>query len=290
MDAWLGMVLASIINRAVMITDMNRFIDIGVNLSVSSFKKDCSAVIERAQQVNVSQLIVTGTNIEHSELALQLTQQYPLVCYATAGLHPHDASDYCSVLDSELRDMLKQETVVAVGECGLDFNRNFSTRKEQIRAFEAQLEIAIDTQKPLFLHQRDAHEDFISIIKSCRDDLNHVLAHCFTGTIEELNDYLLLDMSIGVTGWICDERRGLSLQQAVKYIPLDKIMLETDAPYLLPRDLLDRPVHKGRNEPCYLPHIAESVAKHMQLEDTALIAAAYHNSCQFFNVKSLDNT
>ena len=240
--------------------------------------------------MNVSQLIVTGTNIEHSELALQLTQQYPLVCYATAGLHPHDASDYCSVLDSELRDMLKQETVVAVGECGLDFNRNFSTRKEQIRAFEAQLEIAIDTKKPLFLHQRDAHEDFISIIKSCRDDLNHVLAHCFTGTIEELNDYLLLDMSIGVTGWICDERRGLSLQQAVKHIPLDKIMLETDAPYLLPRDLPDKPVHKGRNEPCYLPHIAESVAKHMQLEDTALIAAAYDNSCQFFNVNALDNT
>lgn len=267
-----------------MITDMNRFIDVGVNLSASAFKKDLSAVIERAQQVNVSQLIVTGTNIEHSEFALQLTQKYPSVCYSTAGLHPHDASDYCSVLDSELRDILKQETVVAVGECGLDFNRNFSTRKEQIRAFEAQLEIAIDTQKPLFLHQRDAHEDFVSILKTCRDDLNHVLAHCFTGTIEELNDYLLLDMSIGVTGWICDERRGLSLQQAVKYIPLDNIMLETDAPYLLPRDLQGKPTHKGRNEPCYLPHIAVAVAKHMQLEDTELIAAAYKNSCQFFDI------
>jgi len=265
---------------------MNRFIDIGANLTASAFKKDLSAVIERAQQADVLQMIVTGTNIEHSELALQLAQQYPSICYATAGLHPHHASDYCSDLDSELRDLLKQENVVAVGECGLDFNRNFSTRKQQLQAFEAQLEIAIDTQKPLFLHQRDAHEDLVSILKSCRDDLNQVVVHCFTDGADEIDDYLLLDMSIGVTGWICDERRGLSLQQAVEYIPLDKIMLETDAPYLLPRDLPEKPVHKGRNEPCYLPHIAHVVAKHMGLEDTELFTAAYNNSCRFFNINS----
>ncbi|MDT8282727.1 MAG: TatD family hydrolase, partial [Gammaproteobacteria bacterium] len=202
-----------------MITDMREFIDIGVNLSASAFNKDLPGVVDRAQQVGVSQMVVTGTDIEHSEFALQLTQQYPDICFSTAGLHPHHASDYSSDLDSELRDMLKQKNVVAVGECGLDFNRNFSTRKEQLRAFEAQLEMAIDSQKPLFLHQRDAHEDFIAIIKACRGDLNQVVAHCFTGNIEELNDYLLLDMSIGVTGWICDERRGMLLQQAVRYIP-----------------------------------------------------------------------
>ena len=267
-----------------MITDMNKYIDIGVNLTGSSFKKDIAQLIERAQQAGVEQLIVTGTNIQHSEQAIHLTQQYESVCFSTVGLHPHHASDYCNDTGSELRDMLKHKNTVAVGECGLDFNRNFSSRKEQIRAFEAQLEIAIEIQKPVFLHQRDAHEDLISIIKGCRDELKQVVAHCFTGTIEELNDYLTLEMYVGVTGWICDERRGQALQQAVKHIPLDRIMLETDAPYLLPRNLQEKPVEKNRNEPCYLPHIAKSVASHMGLEEIQLVTAAYENSCEFFGI------
>ncbi len=267
-----------------MITDMNKYIDIGVNLTGSSFKKDIPQLIERAQQAGVEQLIVTGTNIQHSEQAIQLTEQYESICFSTVGLHPHHASDYSSELYTELRDMLKHKNAVAIGECGLDFNRNYSTRKEQIRAFEAQLELAIDMQKPVFLHQRDAHEDFISILSSCHDELKQLVAHCFTGTIEELNDCLALDMYIGITGWICDERRGLTLQQAVKHIPPDRIMLETDAPYLLPRDMQEKPVVKNRNEPCFLPHIAKSVAKHMALEEAELVTAAYKNSCEFFGI------
>jgi TatD DNase family protein len=270
-----------------MITDMHKYIDIGVNLTGSSFKKDLSQVIERAQQAGVAQMIVTGTDVSHSEQAILLTEKYTSICYATVGLHPHHASDYSNDLGSELRDMAGHKNVVAVGECGLDFNRNFSSRKEQIRAFEAQLGMAIELQKPVFLHQRDAHQDFVSIIKSCRKELKQLVAHCFTGTIEEVNDFILLDMHIGVTGWICDERRGLSLQQAVKHVPLDRIMLETDAPYLLPRDMQVKPVDKNRNEPCYLPHIAKSVAKYMAIDETKLIAAAYDNTVEFFNLRSL---
>jgi TatD DNase family protein len=269
-----------------MITDMKKYVDIGVNLTGSSFEKDIPQVIERAQSAGVEQLIVTGTDSQHSEQALLLSEQYASACYATVGLHPHHASDYSSDLDSELRDMLQHENAVAIGECGLDFNRNFSTRAEQIRAFEAQLEIAIDLQKPLFLHQRDAHDDFISMIKSCRGHLNQLVAHCFTGTIEEVNDYVLLDMHVGVTGWICDERRGTSLQQAVKHIPLDRIMLETDAPYLLPRDMKEKPAEKGRNEPCFLPHIGQAIAGYMSLEEDQLVAAAYENSRNFFELMS----
>jgi len=268
-----------------MITDMNKYIDIGVNLTGSSFKKDVSQVIERAQQAGVEKLIVTGTDVQHSEQAIQLTEQYGSICYSTAGLHPHHASDYSRDLGSELRDMLNHKNVVAVGECGLDFNRNFSTRNEQIRAFEAQLEIAIELQKPVFLHQRDAHDDFVSIIKSCRKHLKKLVAHCFTGSISEVNDYIMLDIYVGVTGWICDERRGESLQRAVRHIPLDRILLETDAPYLLPRDMQVKPAEKNRNEPCYLPHIAKKVAKYMLVEETELIAAAYKNTIEFFNLK-----
>lgn len=266
---------------------MKKYIDIGVNLTGSSFKKDIPQVIERAQQAGVSQLIVTGTNLRHSEQALALTEQYESVCYSTVGLHPHDASDYSADTESELREMLQHKNVVAVGECGLDFNRNYSTRNEQIRALEAQLELAIDLQKPLFLHQRDAHHDLVSMIKSCRDDLAKVVVHCFTGSIEEVNDYMLLDLYVGVTGWVCDERRGQSLQQAVKHISLDRIMLETDAPYLLPRDLPKKPVAKNRNEPCYLPHIAQAVAVHMQQDEEALISAAFDNSQLFFGLNNL---
>jgi len=274
----------SSVDRPDMITDMNKYIDIGVNLTSSSFKNDTPQLIERAQRAGVDRLIVTGTNVMHSEKAINLSQQYDQVCFATVGLHPHHASDYSSELASELRDMLKHKNAVAVGECGLDFNRNYSTRKEQIRAFEAQLEIAIETQKPVFLHQRDAHEDFVSVLKGCRNELKQVVAHCFTGTIGEVNDYVMLDMYIGVTGWICDERRGQALQQAVKHIPLDRIMLETDAPYLLPRDLPHKPVANNRNEPCYLPHIGKSVAKYMALDEAQLVAAAYKNSCEFFGI------
>ena len=267
-----------------MITDMNKYIDIGVNLTGSSFKKDVPQVVERALEAGVEKIIITGTDVAHSEQAILLTEQYQSVCYSTVGLHPHHASDYSSELGSELREMLGHRNVVAVGECGLDFNRNFSTRKEQISAFEAQLEIAIDIDKPVFLHQRDAHDDFVSMIKGCRHDLNHVVAHCFTGSIEEVNDYVILDMHVGVTGWVCDERRGQSLQQAVKHIPLDRIMLETDAPYLLPRDMQEKPTEKNRNEPCYLPHIASAVAGYMEIERGQLISAAYENSCNFFGI------
>ncbi|MBE9568847.1 MAG: TatD family hydrolase [Proteobacteria bacterium] len=263
---------------------MNQYIDIGVNLTGSSFKKDVSAVIERAQQAGVKKLVVTGTDVQHSEQAMLLAEQFDGICYATAGLHPHHASDYSADTGSELRDMLQQEKVLAVGECGLDFNRNFSPRKEQIRAFEAQLEIAIDLQKPLFLHQRDAHDDFVSILRSCCDQLPRAVAHCFTGTIEEVNDYVIFDLYIGVTGWICDERRAQTLQQAVKHIPLDRLMLETDAPYLLPRDLTEKPPEKNRNEPCYLPHIAEAVAHYMQVDVDCLSESAYENSREFFGL------
>lgn len=268
-----------------MITDMEKYIDIGVNLTGNAFKKDIEDVVERAQAVGVEHLIVTGTDIKHSEQAILLTEKFDGVCASTVGLHPHHASDYSKDVDSELRDMLRHKHVLAVGECGLDFNRNYSTREQQLKAFEAQIEIAIDLKMPLFLHQRDAHDDFVSILKSCRNDLCQVVVHCFTGTIEEVNDYVSLDFFIGVTGWICDERRGQNLKQAAKHIPLDRLMLETDAPYLLPRDMTEKPVEKGRNEPCFLPHIARSVATAMQVEEESVAASAYKNTCDFFRFR-----
>lgn len=249
---------------------MHDLIDIGVNLTGSSFRDDLSDVVARAQSAGVNQMVVTGTNIEHSQQAEALTRQYPGLLYATAGVHPHHAKDCDDQTLAQLEQLAKQQGVVAIGECGLDFNRNFSPRDVQIQWFEAQLELASGLGLPVFLHQRDAHNHFIEILSIWRPRLINAVAHCFTGGMEQVKSYLDLDLHLGVTGWICDERRGQDLQQAVQYIPVNRLMIETDAPYLLPRDISPKPKER-RNEPMYLPHICEAVA-HYRNEEVEYVA------------------
>lgn len=152
-----------------------------------------------------------------------------------------------------------QTQVAAVGECGLDYFRNFSPRASQIAAFRAQLELAAQVGKPVFLHERDAHEDFLSILREYRPRLVGAVAHCFTGDLPQARAYQDLGLHIGITGWICDERRGLHLRDVVRAIPADRLLIETDAPYLLPRDLSPKP-RSRRNEPMYLPQVLRAVA------------------------------
>jgi len=235
-------------------------IDIGTNLTHDSFDHDRDAVLARARAAGVTRMIVTGASREHSPQALELARAHPGVLYATAGVHPHHAVEYTAECDAEMRALHAHPEVVAVGECGLDYFRDFSPRPAQRRAFEMQLEIAIDTGKPLFLHQRDAHDDFVAIMKNVEGRIGAAVVHCFTGGRRELFEYLDRDWHIGITGWLCDERRGAHLRELVTNIPADRLMIETDAPYLLPRTL--RPMPKDRrNEPAFLPHIAEEVAR-----------------------------
>lgn len=263
---------------------MAQYIDIGVNLTGSSFRNDLDDVIQRAQAAGVEKMIVTGTDIGHSKAAIEMCDQYPEQLYSTAGVHPHHADDYTQMMQQQLHDLSHHASVVAIGECGLDFNRNFSTQANQNNAFESQLELAAEVELPVFLHQRDAHTELLHIIANGRSELGKLVAHCFTGTVEEAGDCLELDMYIGVTGWICDERRGKDLQQAVKEIPLNRILLETDAPYLLPRDLAQKPVQSRRNEPCFLPHICEAVASCMKVDVEELEMAALENARNFFGL------
>jgi len=232
-------------------------------------------------------MIVTGTNLQHSDAAIELCERYPHILYSTAGVHPHHASEWDDKVAQEIHNMAQVNCVKAVGECGLDYNRNFSDPKDQRKSFEAQLEIAADLQLPVFLHQRDAHDDFLSILSRWRDQLNGAVAHCFTGTVEEARAYLELDLMIGVTGWICDERRGQSLQQAVKDIPLANLMIETDAPYLLPRDLnknLATQLQARRNEPLVLAHVCAALAFYKNLDVQEVAQQTTLQAKQFFNV------
>ncbi len=267
-----------------MIPQMTAYIDIGVNLTGSSFRNDLEAVVQRAVDAGVGRMIVTGTDLPHSRAALDLGQRFSGVLMSTAGLHPHHASDFDNEAIARLRELCSEPSVVAVGECGLDYNRNYSKPAEQRLAFEKQLQLAVELQLPVFLHQRDAHEDFVSMINEYRGGLAGAVAHCFTGNTDEAQEYLAMGMCIGITGWICDERRGQDLQRAVRDVPLDKIMLETDAPYLLPRDLGEKPAQKGRNEPCYLPHICKATAACMGVDPEQLAKAALENTRRFFAI------
>ena len=242
-------------------------IDIGVNLTHASFDTDRDEVIRHAAAQGVRRLVVTGTSITASARAVELCDAHPQTLFATVGIHPHHADELDGHSIAALRDLLASPAVVAVGECGLDYYRDFSPRDRQREAFAAQLELAAQAGRPVFLHQRDAHEDFVAML---RDSRATGVAHCFTGGRRELRDCLDLGLYVGVTGWVCDERRGRELRDALDTLPLDRLLIETDAPYLLPRDL--RPMPKGRrNEPRFLVHIAERVATFMNkpVEDVA---------------------
>ena len=262
-------------------------IDIGANLGHDSFDHDREAVLQRARDAGVARLIVTGASREHSPKALALARAHPGVLYATAGVHPHHASEYTAECDAELRALHAHPEVVAVGECGLDYFRDFSPRPAQRRAFELQLQLAADlvaggTGKPLFLHQRDAHTDFMAVMKDFEGRVGAAVVHCFTGTREELFDYLDRDGHVGITGWLCDERRGAHLRELVKHIPAQRLMIETDAPYLLPRSVRPQPSHR-RNEPMYLAHIVAELARDRGEPVEATAAATTATARAFFN-------
>jgi TatD DNase family protein len=234
-------------------------IDIGANLGHKSFRDDLDAVLERARAAGLEKIVVTGTSERASARASEIAAGHPGFLYATAGVHPHEARSCSEQTLARLRELCRAAHTVAVGECGLDFNRDFSPRPVQERWFEAQLELAAELGMPVFLHERDAHGRFAAILKQHRPRLVAGVVHCFTGTPEQARAYLDLDLHIGITGWICDERRGHHLREVVADIPADRLMLETDAPFLLPRDLRPKPP-RGRNEPSVLPHVLAAVS------------------------------
>lgn len=259
------------------------WIDIGINLTNRRYHKDRQQVVNNALQAGVCKMLVTGTSVDESRRAYQLTQDYPDILYATSGCHPHDAKSLDAAGLSQLVELAQMDSVVAVGECGLDFNRNFSPADKQIEVFKQQLELASRIGKPVFLHERDAFDTQFEILKDYMPSLKGAIVHCFTGNQQHLEHYLELGLSIGITGWVCDERRGQDLYRIVQLIPDDKLMLETDGPYLTPRNLKPKP-KSGRNEPKFLPHISETIAQARGQSIQHVAKISYQNSCRFFNL------
>ncbi len=259
----------------------SEFIDIGANLTHSSFAADREPVLERAHQAGVRRLIVTGADLASSRQALLLAQQHDTRLWSTAGVHPHHAQDFEPSQREAFLELARSPKVVAVGECGLDYFRNLSSPPLQRAAFVAQLELAVQAAKPVFLHQRDAHADFVAILREFAGRLTGGVAHCFTGGLEELEDYLDLGLHIGITGWVCDERRGHALREAAPRVPRARLMIETDAPYLKPRDLNSTDKSR-RNEPANLPHVAAALARLRGETPEELAASTTENAVRFF--------
>jgi TatD DNase family protein len=208
-------------------------------------------------------------------------KQITLAC--TAGIHPHYADQASQESWVNLNTLIANEHVSAIGECGLDFNRNFSTKANQLYVFEQQLNIAATNNMGVYLHERDAFDEQMRLLEEYAGSLKFMVAHCFTGNKEQIEAYVSLGCYIGITGWLCDDKRGQDLQNAVHSLPLSKLLLETDAPYLFPKTLKPR---KSKNEPCYLPHIAQKLSSILNKDISTIERYAYRNALSLFFTKT----
>jgi len=266
----------------------NSLIDIGVNLTNKRFDKDRYEVINRAKQKGVSQLLITGTCLESSKQALALChkyeQEFPKMLFTTAGVHPHDADLVSDNYLEEIMQLANQPEVKAIGECGLDFNRNFSIPEQQKKVFSEQVALAAQLNMPLFLHQRDAFQPWFNILKPYINKIPTMVTHCFTGSKHELQQCLAANMYVGITGWLCDERRGQELRDIVSMIPLNRLLIETDAPYLTPRTIRPKP-KSSRNEPSYLSYILNEISNVTGVDSNEIASQTSLNARQVFNLQ-----
>jgi len=259
-----------------------KLVDIGININ-AQFKDDLADVLDNAKKNHVEEIILTTVDAKSfTDNIRYCSENYAVPLYTTWGLHPHNAK-HLNDFKNKTKALMDQkpECVKAIGEFGLDFFRMISSKDEQEKAMNFFMNYAKETSFPLFLHEREAFSAFHSILKE-HSLANKGVVHCFTGNKHEVRAYLDLDMYIGITGWICDDRRNSDLLDAIHYIPLEKMMIETDSPYLKPRTVKSKSI---RNEPAYLIHILKKVAEIKKMSFEELSKILYNNSMEFFNIK-----
>ena len=259
----------------------SKLFDIGANLTHESFSSDLNTIINESISNNIEKISVTGCNVEDSLKALSIAEMYPNNLISTCGIHPHYADSFNDSSEIKIKEIALNSLVKAIGETGLDFNRNYSKKENQINSFLKHIKIANELNLPMFLHQRDSHKEFMTCLKDIYPETNCVV-HCFTGSEEELDDYLSLDFYIGITGWICDEKRGSHLKEFISKIPLDKLLIETDSPYLLHKNIK---IKGRRNKPLFLKEVFSKISSIRNEPVNDLSKAIYQNSLKFFNLE-----
>ena len=261
---------------------MAGFIDIACNFTHESFKHNLDEVINNAEEEGVEKFVLLCASLADIDPIKVIQNNTPEKFFISAGIHPHNATEILEINYDALLKKLKSINPNAIGETGLDYFRNISPPDIQKKSFGMHIEIAKELSLPLYLHQRDAHGDFIRIIKENISNFPKFVVHCFTGTQTELDEYLELGAYIGLTGWICDAKRNIDLRKSIKNIPIDRMMIETDCPYLIPKNLPIKP-KKNINEPKYLPHIANEIAELKGIEIEELKIATRENAIKFFS-------
>lgn len=280
-------------------------VDVGANLTNKKYGRDLDSVIQRAKDAGVQKIMVTGASIRSSKEALRLTRIYPGTLYSTAGVHPHDAKSW-EEPDTlqELESIANNPECVAIGECGLDYSRDFSEPETQRSVFRKQIELACQLNKPLVVHERAAQRDVLEILNRY-PNLPPVLIHSFVGTAEEAKVYLEHGFYLGITGYLCKDKSDSGVRQLLEegLAPLDKILLETDAPFNYPNTRASKlPPHVKealtersmtflhryctfqRNEPCALPAIVEMVAAFMKKQPEEIALATAFNALKIFGL------
>ncbi len=260
----------------------DQYFDIGVNLAGKGFIGKVDNTVQESHRNGVKYLICISNNMKEAWRTSNLVKTHPGV-YGTAGIHPHRADQFNDNTLKDLRTILKNPKIVAIGECGLDYNRMFSPKEIQIKCFEEHLKLAIELGKPVYLHERDAHDDLYKILEKHMPNLRGAVIHCFTGTSEAVQKYVKLGCYIGTTGWITDPKRGEGLRQAIKHIPLDRLMVETDAPWLTPfvnGQRVDR-----TSKPAHVKHVCRKVAELLGQDEELIVNTTYNNAIRFFCIE-----
>ena len=257
---------------------MIRYIDIGLNLFSDQYRGFEKEILKTALE-NDTAFIITGSSLRSSVLAHEFAADKENV-WATAGVHPHDAKHWDGKSREEIRRLAPEKKNAAIGECGLDYDRMFSPKDVQLKVFEEQIDIAEESDKPLFLHERAATEDFAGILKRYPHRCKKAVVHCFTGNRKAAETYLELGCMIGITGWVCDDRRNRELLDALKIIPTERLMAETDGPYLKPRNVK----LKGANRPEYIRYVVERIAEIKQTDADTLAGILLENTKKFFGI------
>lgn len=244
------------------------------------FNKDIKEVVARAGEAGVVSVMIVGTDVKSSERVVSLAESIDGY-YASVGVHPHDAKMCTESAIDFMQNLAKSPFVRAWGEIGLDFNRMFSPAKEQEKWFIRQLGAADRLKLPVIFHERESNGRFLEILKSSFNrDLKGVV-HCFSGNREELKAYLDLGLFIGITGIITIKKRGEYLRELVRYIPADRILVETDAPYLTPAPEKNR---IRRNEPAFVKSVLLKVADVRGVDPGEFSEIVWENTCRLYQI------
>lgn len=257
-----------------------KFFDSHCHLDDSSYTKDFEKMIMRAGEAGVTGMMTVGVTEKSSEICVHLAEQYDGI-YASVGIHPHDAKECSEEVLKYLEKLAKSSKVKAWGETGLDFNRMHSPKNIQEKWFIRQLEYAERLNLPLIFHERDSEGRFLEIIKHHEAKNRRGVVHCFSGDKKELESYLDLGLYIGITGIITMNERGETLRNLVKYIPSDKILIETDSPYLTPSP------HRNkikRNEPSLVPAVLLKISEVTGDSKENAAEMIWNNTCRFYGI------